>query len=188
MRLRAWLRLLLLLAAIWAVPVQSADVEIRNASLNLDEEGFKLSADFDFELSSRLEEAVSHGVVLYFVAEFDMTRSRWYWLDDTVVEHRITYRLSYHALTRQYRLATGALQQNFNTLEDALRVLARLRNVLVADRDLLKPGERYACALRFRLDVSQLPKPFQINAIASRNWNLASDWMRWTYLFTGEVQ
>jgi hypothetical protein len=31
-----------------------------------------------------------------------------------------------------------------------------------------------------RLDVTQLPKPFQINALASRDWNLASEWFRWT--------
>ncbi|MBL8481522.1 MAG: DUF4390 domain-containing protein [Rhodocyclaceae bacterium] len=185
---RAWLRLAVLLAALWCAPVLAAEVEIRNAALNLEEDGFKLSADFDFELSSRLDEAVSRGVVLYFVAEFELTRSRWYWIDETVLEHRVTYRLSYHALTRQYRLATGALQQNFNTLEDALRVLARLRNVHVADRGALKPGERYDCALRFRLDVSQLPKPFQLNAVASRHWNLASDWTRWTYLYTGDAK
>jgi hypothetical protein len=27
-----------------------------------------------------------------------------------------------------------------------------------------------------RLDVNQLPKPFQVNAITSREWTLASDW------------
>jgi hypothetical protein len=31
-----------------------------------------------------------------------------------------------------------------------------------------------------RLDTAQLPKPFQVNAIASRDWSLASDWHRWT--------
>jgi hypothetical protein len=36
----------------------------------------------------------------------------------------------------------------------------------------------YQAAVRMRLDVSQLPKPFQITAFGSREWNLSSDWHR----------
>jgi hypothetical protein len=39
----------------------------------------------------------------------------------------------------------------------------------------------YIAALRLRLDTSQLPKPLQINALGSRDWNLTSDWYRWTF-------
>ena len=36
--------------------------------------------------------------------------------------------------SRQYRLSTGPLQQNFATLGEALNVLKRVRNWLVVDR------------------------------------------------------
>ena len=39
---------------------------------------------------------------------------------------------------------------------------------------------RGADAVRMRLDTAQLPKPFQLNAIASRDWTLESDWHRWS--------
>jgi hypothetical protein len=89
--------------------------------------------------------------------------------------------LTYHALTRQYRLSTGALHQSFSSLDEALRVLSRLRNwqVLAADRVL--PGESFDAALRMRLDTTQLPKPFQIEAISNRDWILTSDWKRWQF-------
>jgi hypothetical protein len=30
-----------------------------------------------------------------------------------------------------------------------------------------------------RLDTTQLPKPFQVSALANREWTLASQWKRW---------
>ena len=44
----------------------------------------------------------------------------------------------------------------------------------------LKRDASYQAAVRMRLDTSQLPKPFQVNAIASRDWTLTSDWHRWS--------
>jgi hypothetical protein len=40
---------------------------------------------------------------------------------------------------------------------------------------------RYEASIRLRLDVNQLPKPFQVNALTSRDWTLQSDWYRWSY-------
>jgi hypothetical protein len=34
--------------------------------------------------------------------------------------------------------------------------------------------------VRLRLDTSQLPKPFHLTALGSREWNIASEWHRWT--------
>ena len=122
------------------------------------------------------------GVVLFFVAEFELTRPRWYWLDEKVLSRSLTHRLSYHALTRQYRLSTGGLHQSFDSLSEAVHVLSRLRNWIViekADSALLRPGETYAAALRLRLDINQLPRPFQIAALGNKDWTLASDWKTW---------
>ena len=87
-------------------------------------------------------------------------------------------RLSYHALSRQYRLSTGLLQQNFATLEEALNVLRRLRNWLVVDRSVPLSGDDYEAAVRMRHDVSLLPKPFQLSALTGRDLHLESPWRR----------
>jgi len=96
-----------------------------------------------------------------------------------VVELRQQFKLSYNALTRQYRLSVGTLFQNYVTLEEAVNVMSQLHNRLVADKDALKKNQKYSAALRMKLDLSQLPKPFQVNALASKDWTLSSDWHRW---------
>jgi hypothetical protein len=174
--------LIVLLLALTSALATAAEIEVRNIQLAPAEEGgYVLSADMSIDFSPRLEEAVSKGLALHFLAEFELGRPRWYWFDEKVVKTHQTWRLTYHALTRQYRLSTGALHQSFSSLDEALRVLSRLRNwqVLAADRVL--PGESFDAALRMRLDTTQLPKPFQIEAISNRDWILTSDWKRWQF-------
>lgn len=169
----------LLLAALVAL---AGEVEIRNPQLVVEDDAYILAADFSIDFNARLEEAVTKGVVLYFLTEFELTRPRWYWLDEKVVRRSQTFRLSYHALTRQYRLSTGALHQSFESLGETLRMLSRLRNWNVLERDAVKPDQTYLAGLRVRLDLSQMPKTFQVTAIANRDWNLASDWVRWNFV------
>ncbi len=176
-RLGGWL----LAAALLPAMVWAAEIEVANPQFQAAEDGYVVSADFKFELNPRLEEAVTKGVVLHLVADFELTKARWYWLDEKLVTRSQTYRLSYHALTRQYRLSTGGLHQSFTTLSEAVQVLARLRNWVVVERGEkgVRPGESYDAALRLRLDVTQLPRPFQITALGNRDWSLASDWKTW---------
>jgi hypothetical protein len=135
-----------------------------------------LNATFEFELPQALEEAVQKGIALYFNIEFELFRKRWYWFDRMVASQTLVYRLSYSPLTRQYRLARGGLSQPFDSLDEALALLKSVRNWKVMDRAQLSPRDDYEAQVRMRLDVSQLPKPFQVNAITSREWSLASDW------------
>jgi len=160
-------------------PALAADrIEVRNVTFESAEDHWQLDAEFKLELTPRLEEALHRGLPLYFLIEFEVNRPRWYWFDDKAIAATLNYRLSFNALTRQYRLSTGSLQQGFATLAEALGVMTRLRHWRVAERGALRAGETYQAALRMRLDVSQLPKPFQINAVTDRDWTLESDWKR----------
>lgn len=155
-------------------------IELRDVRLEPQDEYWQLTADFRLELTARLEEAVNRGLPLYFAVEFEMTRPRWYWFDEKTVSAVINYRLSYNALTRQYRVSTGSLQLGFPSLAEAIGVMTRVRNWRVAERGVIKPGDTYQAAVRMRLDVSQLPKPFQINAVTDRDWTMESEWRRFT--------
>jgi hypothetical protein len=139
-------------------------------------------ADFVVTLTPRLEDALHKGVALYFTTEFECTRPRWYWLDERIASVSRPTRLSFHALTRTYRLSTGTLHQSFPTLSEALHVLGRIRHWIVLGNDELRPETIYQAAVRMRLDVSQLPKPFQVSALANREWTLASEWQRWGFI------
>ena len=123
-----------------------------------------------------LEDAVNRGIALYFVIDFELYRERWYWFDRKIVSQSLTYRLTYSPLTRQYRLSRGALAQPFDTLEEAVATMRRVRNWKVIERGAIKPDEDYRAQVRMRFDTSQLPRPFQINALTQRDWTLASDW------------
>src|ERR1041384_1052644 len=173
----------LLVAALLAVAsvgdARADEIEVREVVLRRVDDGYALDADFAFELSPRLAEVVANGVPLYFRVDFELIRRRWYWFDDTTAVRRLQVRLSYHALSRQYRLSTGLLQQNFSTLEEALNVLRRVRNWLVVERSVPLSGD-YEAALRMRHDVSLLPKPFQLSALTARDLHLDSAWYRFT--------
>jgi hypothetical protein len=173
-------RLMLMLALTVAVTVSArADViEAHNVNVVQGEESLLVSADFRFELSSRLDEALTHGVALYFVVEFELVRPRWYWFDEKTASERLTLRLTYHTLSRQYRVSRGAFYQNFASLDEALRTLGSIRDWAVTERERLKPEEAYVASVRMRLDTTQLPKPLQVSAFASREWALASEWTR----------
>jgi hypothetical protein len=165
--------------ALLAPPLAHADgIEVRDARLRPVEDGLVLDADFEFELSPRLIEVVAGGVPLYFRVDFELGRRRWYWFDDTAASQRLHLRLSYHALTRQYRLSTGLLQQSFATLNEALNVLKHIRNWLVVDRTVTFADADYDAAVRMRLDPALLPKPFQLSALTNREMQLDSPWRR----------
>ena len=143
-------------------------------------DGYHLDAEFDIRFSPGLEEAVNRGVALYFVVEFELSKARWYWFDEKPVQLSQTYKITYTPLLRQYRLSAGSAYQNFTRFEDIVSALSRVRGWPVADAGALRRQGEYQAAIRMRLDTTQLPKPFQLNAVASRDWNLASDWYRWT--------
>ena len=168
----------LLLAAPLAL---AAEISLRSVQLVPSDDGYSLTADANINFNTRLEEAVNKGVVLYFAADFELTRPRWYWFDEHVIHRSKTFQLSYHALTRQYRLSTGALHQGYATLEEALLVLSHLRHWQVLDKGEVKAGQTYVAALRLHLDLTQMPKTFQVSALANKDWNLSSDWLRWNF-------
>jgi len=164
-----------------AFPVRAADIAANSAQLLTSDDGYSLSADFSVTLNPRLEEAVSRGVVLYFAADFELTRSRWYWFDEKVVRRSRTFQLSYHALTRQYRLSSGALHQSFASLNEALRVLSRVRHWQVIEKDEIQADSTYLASVRLRLDPSQMPKTFQVSALSNRDWSQSSEWLLWNF-------
>ena len=157
-------------------------IEIVQAHLEPSDEGYKLSATFDFELPGGLQDAIARGFPLYFTTDVIITQPRWYWFDQIKVTESQTIRISHNLLTRHYRAAiTDSLQQNFNTLEDALSLIKRPSRWVVADKNTLKPGQTYTVGVRIRLDVAQLSKPFQVHALNSSDWRLASEWKYFSF-------
>lgn len=183
-RLLAW-QLWLLLACAPLRALAAEAVEITHAHIEAGDEGYKLAASYAFELNHGLEDALAHGVPLYFTTEIELTRPRWYWFDEKAVLARQTSRISYNVLTRQYHVSiAGSVQQNFSSLEDALFLIRRPSRWLVAARGALKAGESYNVTLRMGMDRDYLPKPIQVNAFNNSDWRLASN--RKSFLYRAE--
>jgi hypothetical protein len=176
----AALLLALALAASAQLAAQTHGIEVRRATVTTADDHYLLEADIDIVLSAPLDDALHKGIPLYFLLEFEMVRSRWYWFNDRAVSRQQQYRLQFNALTRQYRIGVGGFYQNFPTLDEALQVLSKVRRREDIEPGTLSKGTSYTAGLRLRLDTSQLPKPFNLNALGSREWSLGSDWARWT--------
>lgn len=175
------LAFLLLPAVPWAQP---EGIHVKAAELTLTGTSFTLEANYQIGLPKALEEALVHGVALPFVTEFELVYPRWWTLqlwNKSVATREERYRLSFNALTRQYHLSFGNLHQNFDALGDALAIVGHVHQASVVGGEQLGRGKVYLAALRLRLEVEELPKPLQVLALASSEWNLSSDWYRWTF-------
>jgi hypothetical protein len=172
-----------LLAVAPLVHAQPNAAEIAQLTVERGEEGVLLSATVNFELPPVIEDALAKGIPMFFVAEAVVFRDRWYWYDkqvDSVARHM---RLSYQPLTRRWRLVVSptpvgnsglALGQTFDTREEAMAAVQRISHWKIADLSQLDPDSRYNVDFRFRLDVSQLPRPFQIGAVGQADWSISA--------------
>jgi len=182
---RAWLSLLVCLALVLpgAVLAEGIPTEVSQLRLERTEEGVLLSASVEFELPQVIDDALQKGIPMYFVAEAVLLRDRWYWYDKQIASASRHMRLSYQPLTRRWRLVVSpttigtsglALGQTFETRDEALAVVKRMSHWKIAEAYEVDPDARYNVDFRFRLDVSQLPRPFQIGAFGQAEWNIAA--------------
>ncbi|WP_235965225.1 DUF4390 domain-containing protein [Caenimonas soli] len=156
--------------------------EIAQLRLERSDEGVLLSATVKFDLPGVIDDALAKGIPMFFVAEAVLFRDRWYWYDRQVAAAARHMRLSYQPLTRRWRLVVSptpignsglALGQTFDTREEALAAVQRTSHWKIADAADVDPDGRYNVDFRFRLDVSQLPRPFQIGAVGHADWNIS---------------
>ena len=159
-----------------------ATAEVSQFRAERQDDAILVSAQIAFELPSAVEDALQKGIPMYFVTEAEITRDRWYWYDKKVATAQRSMRLAYQPLTRTWRINAGgtldgqglALSQSYETLSQALAVIKRVSRWRVADADDLDGGNKHRVEFRFRLDLSQLPRPFQIGALGQSGWDISA--------------
>ena len=171
--------------SLFSVAASAEGIKLKTADLERVDNDWLLNATFKIELTPGLEDAVQKGVVLYFQTEFDLTRSRWYWFDEKPAIAQRSTRLSYQPMTQQYRIASEGFTFSAKTLFEALQTVGSVGGWRVIDSDQIDANKSYTAALRMTLDLSRLPKPFQVNALNNRDWNVTSDWVRFPFLQNG---
>jgi len=170
----AWAALVLLcLAALWLPLAARADTpEISEFEIVRNEDGIALNLAVRFDLPRNVEDALVKGVPLYFVAEANIYRDRWYWRDKRVASASRTWRVAYQPLARKYRVTFGGLNQNFDNLTDALSAVRRVTGWKIAEPGQIEEGARHYVEFSYRLDTTLLPRPMQIGIGGQPDWTL----------------
>ncbi|QWD90765.1 DUF4390 domain-containing protein [Polynucleobacter sp. MWH-Braz-FAM2G] len=187
-KIKQFLFLCLMALGVLTANVSAEGIKIKSFELEKVDNDWLLNATFQIELSPGLEDAVQKGVVLHFQTDFDLTRSRWYWFDEKSALAQRQTRLSYQPLTQQYRIASEGFTFSAKTISEALQAVGSIGGWHVIDNAQLDPNKAYTAALRMTLDLSKLPKPFQVNALNNRDWNVSSDWYRFPFVANGPNQ
>ena len=176
-----WIAKVLFLLVLMTGITYGDEIKFKKITLAPSEKSWLLSADISLELSPALEQLVKKGVTLHFVTEFQLTKGRWYWFDEKVVETQRASRISYQALTDQYRVTLGSVTLTAANLKQAMAAVSSIDDWVVIDQAAINPNQTYVAAIRMKLDTNQLAKPFQVNAINSKAWNLQSEWSRFDF-------
>ena len=158
---------------------QNSNANTSAMQLGRSESELFLNAQIAFDLSPILQDALIKGVPLIFVAQAEITRDRWYWYDKTITAASRTMRLSYQPLTRRWRLNVGSggvsLPQYFDNLNEALASIKRLIRWRVADLSEIDPKAAHTLYFKFKLDLTELPRPFQIGLIGHDEWQIETN-------------
>ena len=184
---RCALRLVLagVLLACGLVQAQN-QTEITQLHIERSDDEWQLSAQLQFEMPAAVEDALLKGIPMVFVISTDLLRERWYWWSDKkVLSVERNMRLAYLPLTRRWRVNVSAgsaassgvglaLNQSFDTLAQAFSSIKRISKWKIADTADLDAGAKYKLDFRFRLDLGQLPRPFQIGAIGQSDWDISA--------------
>lgn len=179
-RLLAWLALIV--AILFCASAHAETPYVRYAEIVADDGQYVINADVIAALNPRVVEAIEQGVPINFVAEAAIEYPRWYWFDEIMASNRLEFRLSYHPMTRSYRLGIGTLHKSYDNLEAALRTMLRIRRWPITPMQTLSPGESYNVRVRFRLDNALLPRPFLVSTLGNHDWQIETEWLTWTFL------
>nr|WP_245660944.1 DUF4390 domain-containing protein [Polaromonas jejuensis] len=164
----------------------AAATEVSQLRVERGDDGVHLSALVRFDLPPVVEDALLKGIPMFFVVEADIYRDRWYWTDPRVASATRTLRLAYQPLTRRWRvnIASGlisnsaglraTLNQNYESMDEALSAIRRVARWKIAEASELDPDASYKVDFNFHLDLSQLPRPFQIGMAGQREWTISA--------------
>jgi hypothetical protein len=156
-----------------AQPVRPPEGELAGFEVARDEDGVYLSYAVNFELGKGPEEALAKSVPLFFVAEAEVFRDRWYWRDRRVAHATRVWKVVYQPLTSTYRVTTvGGLSQNYPTREEAIAATSRSVRWKIAEPGQVDDGRHYV-EFVYRLDINLLPRPMQIGIAGSPDWQLS---------------
>ena len=171
----SWCRGILLATAVLGMMAtsQAGEPELTSFDVASNDEGVLLTYTVNIDLSRSVDDALSKAVPLYFVAEAEVFRNRWYWRDQRVAHAVRVWKIVFQPLTSAYRVTFGGLSQNFSSREEALTSISRGARWKIAEPGQLSAGNSHYLEFTYRLDTSLLPRPMQIGLGGQSEWALS---------------
>src|SRR5438552_5013405 len=107
------------------VPAHASEPELASFEVTNNEEGALLSYAVNFELPRGVDEALGKAVPLFFVAEAQVFRRRWYWRDQRVAHAVRIWKIVYQPLSSTWRVTFSGLSQNYASRDEAFAAISR---------------------------------------------------------------
>ena len=167
---RGLLLMLTLLLGLGAAPARAQGVELATLQASKSDGALNLEFVARVNLPKAVEDALQRGVPIYFVAEAQLWRNRWYWRDERVARVARSWRLAYRPLTSDWRVSLGGLNQTFASMAEAMAALSRSGGWKLGELAALDTDKSYYLEFSYRLDSSQLPGPMQFGLGGQGDW------------------
>lgn len=167
-----------------AAGVRAAEASVDELRVTRSGDGLFLYAQMHFELAPSVQDALLKGIPVHFVAEAKVVRERWYWFDQHIAVAQRYTRLAYQPLTRHWRLSTSSepmtetesglgLTQQYASFDEVMAALQRIAGWKIASAEQVPASDTQVLQFEFRLDSSQLPRTFQLDAVRQADWHLS---------------
>jgi hypothetical protein len=155
---------------------------IRSAEVVPLQGAYVLNTDIDYRFSPRAEDALKHGVPLSMVVKIRVNQYRRLLWNKTVFSKNMTYRISYHALRKRYRISDESLGEHryFVSLQSAVEAMGRIRDLPVLHAADIAADARYNVQIKVLLDIEALPLPLRSIAYLIPQWYISSGWYTWS--------
>ena len=164
------LALLLWLCLAAAPSARAQGVELATLQAVRADGALNLEFSARVNLPKPVEDALLHGVPIYFVAEAQLFRNRWYWRDERVSRVSRSWRVAFQPLTGAWKLSLGGLNQTYPSMAETLAAASRSASWRLVELSQIDPDKSYYVEFSYRLDTSQLPGPMQFGLGAGGEW------------------
>jgi hypothetical protein len=161
--------------------IAETQVEVRSASLGLDQDVYDLDARLEVRVQDDVREAIEAGLAMRLDYEIELARVRNYLPDATIASLVQSYELSYHALSQRYlvRNLNSGEQDDFGTLQAALDRLSEIRGLPVIDATLVDPSLPYEARVRAVVDLNSGSDALSWILFWTDDWSATSEWFEW---------
>ena len=159
---------------------QANNIHITQVHTYSENELLYLDLTASIMLPAAIKEALSNGIQLSFLAEIEIYSPKRLLPDKKLAHFEIIRKLGFHALTKKFILRDlrAATNQNFNSLENALRQLGLYRGAPLTSAALSKSSPDTMMRVRIRLLQDNLPWLLYFKSRLPP-WKLSSDWYAW---------